>query len=99
MNITVEGFEWDGANLRKLAKHSVAQEEAEELFYVAPLVDEGAYEKKGETRYRCLGIAVAGRYLAAFFTIRRGLIRNISVRPMHRKERSLYENKRQKKGT
>lgn len=90
MQVEVRGFEWDASNVGKLVKHRVTQEEAEEIFYLAPLIDEGAYAKKGETRYRCLGMTSGGRYLAAFFTIRRGLIRNISVRPMHRKERRLY---------
>lgn len=94
MEITVRGFDWDEANLGKLEKHHVAQEEAEEIFYSAPLIDEGAYEKKGEKRYRCLGITTNGRYLAAFFTVRRGLIRNISVRSMRRQERKLYETKK-----
>lgn len=91
MDVSVQGFDWDAANLRKLEKHRVTQEEAEEIFYGFPLVDEGAYEKKGEKRYRCLGVTASGRYLAAFFTIRRGLIRNISVRPMRRTERRAYE--------
>lgn len=93
MLIEVAGFDWDEANLGKLTKHRVTQEEAESLFYLAPLIDEGAYEKKGEKRYRCLGMTTSGRYLAAFFTIRRGLIRNISVRSMRKKERKLYEEK------
>lgn len=91
MEIEILGFDWDHANLRKLAKHRVSQEEAEEIFYLAPLIDEGAYEKAGERRFRCLGMTSGGRYLAAFFTIRRGLIRNISVRPMRRKEKIIYE--------
>ena len=94
MDIETRGFDWDAANLKKLEKHRVAQEEAEEIFYLSPLIDEGAYERRGERRYRCLGVTAAGRSLAAFFTIRRGLIRNISARPMHRKERRLYEEKK-----
>lgn len=91
MDIEISGFAWDDANLAKLKKHIVTQQEAEEIFYASPLIDEGAYEKKGEKRYRCLGITVQHRYLAAFFTLRNRLIRNISVRPMSRKERSVYE--------
>lgn len=92
--IEVRGFDWDVGNLRKLAKHKVTQEEAEELFYIAPLIDEGAYERQGEKRFRCLGITARGRYLASFFTIRRGLIRNISVRAMRKKERGVYEKEK-----
>lgn len=96
MKIEVLGFDWDRANLAKLAKHRVMQEEAEEIFYSSQLIDEGAYEKRGEKRYRCLGRTSRGRYLAAFFTIRRSLVRNISVRAMRKNERKLYE---EKKGT
>jgi uncharacterized DUF497 family protein len=94
MQIEIRGFDWDEDNLKKLTKHGVSQEEAEDLFYSAPMIDEGAYEKKGEKRYRCFGPTSSGRFLAAFFTIRRGLIRNISVRPMNRKERRVYEEKK-----
>lgn len=94
MQIEIVGFEWDEANLKKLAKHAVTQEEAEDIFYGAPLIDEGAYEKKGEKRYRCLGVTAAGRYLASFFTIRNGLIRNISVRAMRKKEKKIYDKKK-----
>lgn len=90
MLIAALGFNWDAGNLRKLAKHGVAQEEAEEMFYIAPLIGEGAYAKAGEGRFRCLGVTAGGRLLACFFTIRRGLIRCISVRPMRRKERRIY---------
>ncbi len=94
MEIEAGGFDWDAANLRKLAKHRVSQEEAEEIFYLSPLVDEGAYEKAGEKRYRCLGVTSRGRYLAAFFTIRGGRVRNISVRPMRKKEKGIYAKTR-----
>ena len=89
--IAIHGFEWDEFNLAKLAKHRVSQEEAEEIFYQAPLIDEGAYQQKGEKEYRCLGVTSSGRYLVAFFTIRKAMIRNISVRAMSRKERAVYE--------
>lgn len=94
MLIEVRGFDWDPGNLRKLAKHGVTQEEAEEIFYISPLIDEGAYEKQGEKRFRCLGLTARGRFLAAFFTIRKGLIRNISVRAMRRTERRDYEKEK-----
>lgn len=94
MKIEILGFDWDESNLKKLEKHGVTQGEAEEVFYQAPLIDEGAFEKKGEKRYRCLGITLQGRLLAAFFTIRKRLIRNISARPMRKKERQSYEKQK-----
>lgn len=93
--IQIKGFDWDDHNLKKLKKHNVSQSEAEEIFYNGPHIDEGAYEKKGEKRYRCLGITSENRYLAAFFTIRKGLIRNISVRNMRKKEKTIYEKKKE----
>ncbi len=96
MEIEVNGFDWDEANLKKLRKHKVSQEEAEEIFYSSPLIDRGAYEKQGEVRLRCLGITSTERYLAAFFTLRRNLIRNISVRSMRKKERMLYDKKKRR---
>lgn len=93
MSVSVVGFDWDKANLNKLAKHVVTQEEAEEIFYLNPFIDEGAYERKEEKRYRCLGVTSQGRHLAAFFTIRNQKIRNISVRPMRKKEKIIYEEK------
>ena len=94
MKLLVRGFDWDDANLSKLEKHRVTQEEAEEIFYSAPMIDEGACEKEGEKRFRCLGITSGGRFLAAFFTLRHGFVKNISVRPMRKKERQIYEEKK-----
>lgn len=94
MEIDILGFQWDSFNLHKLKKHDVSQEEAEEIFYNRPIIDEGAYAKRGEKKYRCLGKTNQGRFLAAFFTIRTGLIRNISVRTMRKKEEALYEKKK-----
>lgn len=46
-----------------------------------------------ETRFHALGKTSAGRRLHVTFTLRRGnaLIRVISARDMHRKERDIYE--------
>ena len=91
----IEGFDWDEHNARKsLVKHSVGQFEAEEPFFNSPLlvvVDERHSQE--ENRYHALGKTSANRLLHTTFTLRAEytLIRIISARDMHRKERKIYE--------
>jgi uncharacterized DUF497 family protein len=92
---TVVGFEWDEGNARKSAdKHDVSQPEAEQVFFNSPLfvlLDEK--HSKHEVRYHALGKTDSGRHLHIAFTLREvdTLIRVISARDMHRKERAVYE--------
>jgi uncharacterized protein len=91
----IEGFNWDEHNaLKSLVKHSVGQFEAEEPFFNTPLlvvVDERHSQE--EHRYHALGKTSADRLLHITFTLRAGntLLRIISTRDMHRKERKIYE--------
>ena len=91
----VTGFDWDVGNARKNAdSHDVSQAEAEQVFFNQPLIvtlDEKHSE--GEQRVRALGITNIGRLLTMIFTMRADgeLIRMISARDMHRKEREEYE--------
>ena len=93
----ITGFEWDARNARKSAdKHHVSQFEAEQLFFNAPLLlAPDAKHSEDETRIHALGKTDAGRTLHVTFTLRGGgtLIRVISARDMHRKERAVYEQK------
>lgn len=90
----IEGFEWDAGNARKnVDKHGVTQAEAEQIFFNEPLLvlaDEG--HSKAERRFHALGKTDGGRLLHVSFTLRRNeaLIRVISARDMHRKERQRY---------
>jgi hypothetical protein len=91
----IEGFDWDEGNARKsLEKHQVGQGEAEQMFFNDPLliVEDVAHSSR-ETRLHALGRTDAGRLLHVTFTIRDEgkLIRIISARTMHRKERVRYE--------
>lgn len=88
----VEGFQWDAGNTEKnVLGHGVSQGEAEELFFVAPLVLlEDEKHSAAERRFLIYGPTGSGRLLAAAFTVRRRLIRIISVRDMSRLERSRY---------
>ena len=91
----IEGFDWDEGNSRKsVVKHSVSQTEAEKIFFSDPLlVVEDPRHSRREARFHALGRTAAERLLHVTFTLRRGntLIRVISARPMHRKERLRYE--------
>jgi len=89
------GFEWDAGNERKSeVKHRVTQSEAEEVFFNNPLLI-STDEKVGarERRFLALGKTQKARGLTVVFTLRKDatLIRVISIRDQHRKERQLYE--------
>jgi uncharacterized DUF497 family protein len=91
------GFDWDSSNARKIAdKHDVSQAESEQVFLNQPLlVLPDVRHSHAETRYHALGTTDTGRRLHISFTIRLKasvrLIRVISARDMHRKERTIYE--------
>jgi hypothetical protein len=91
----VTGFDWDEGNARKTVdKHAVSQAEAEQIFFNEPLLllqDQPHSEQ--EQRFHALGRTDEGRLLHITFTMRDAgrLIRIISARDMHRKERGFYE--------
>jgi len=90
----IVGFDWGDGNARKNEKHSVTPSEAEEVFFNHPLLLlEDARHSGQEIRCHALGKNHAGRRLHITFTLRKdgSLIRVISARDMHRKERSIYE--------
>lgn len=90
----ITGFDWDDGNTRKNDKHGVSQSEAEEAFFRKPLlllVDHRHAEQ--EPRFHALGHTGEGRRLHITFTLRASgsMIRVISARDMHRKERVVYD--------
>ena len=91
----IQRFDWDEGNSRKsVDKHGVSRVEAEQVFVNEPLLVL-ADERHGrqEVRFHALGHTDAGRLLHVTFTLRHNdtVIRVISARPMHRKERLCYE--------
>ena len=92
----IVGFDWDAGNARKNEKHGVSQSEAEQVFFDPRLlmVPDPAHSA-GELRLHTLGQTIDGRHLHITFTLRMNetLIRVISARDMHRKERTLYDRK------
>jgi hypothetical protein len=91
----ITGFVWDQGNNRKShEKHDVSQSEAEEVFFHQPLLIVGDIRHSVlEQRFHALGRTNRERMLHITFTLRdKGqLMRVISARPMHRKERKFYE--------
>ena len=66
--------------------------EAEQVFFNVPVLPDPAHSS-AEPRYHALGRTIDGRRLHITFTLRGDvkLIRVISARDMHRKERAHYE--------
>ncbi len=91
----IAGFDWDDGNRHKSAdKHDVSQAEAESVFFNDPLiVVEDARHSEREPRLNALGKTAQNRLLHITFTLRQNgtMIRVISARDMHRKERKAYE--------
>ena len=66
-------------------------EEAEEISFIEPLVVRSdVRHSRSEKRHYALGQTTVGRYLFVAFTVRRKLIRIISVRDMNRREHNAY---------
>lgn len=89
----IVGFDWDAGNARKNEKHGVTQSEIEQVFFREPLIVAPDPMHSGiEDRYHALGRTEDERWLHVTFTLRAGdtLIRPISARPMHKKERPIY---------
>lgn len=91
---SILGFDWDEGNNRKNDKHTVSMAEAEQVFFNAPLlVIEGVKHSHQEIRLHALGKTDSERRLHITFTLRQSgqLIRVISARDMHKKERAVYD--------
>jgi len=90
----IVGFDWDDGNARKNDKHGVSMAESEQVFFNAPLLllEDGSHSQL-EPRLHALGKSDGQRLLHITLTLRQAgqLIRVISVRNMHRKERAVYE--------
>ena len=88
------GFEWDDGNGRKNERHGVSMAEAEQVFFNSPLLLlSDPKHSESEPRLHALGKTTADRKLHITLTLRAGgtMIRVISARDMHRKERMFYE--------
>ena len=90
----ISGFDWDEGNSRKNDKHGVSMAETEQVFFNVPLLmlSDATHSQK-EPLFHALGKTDDGRALHITLTLRQSnkLIRVISARDMHRKERTIYE--------
>jgi len=86
-------FDWDDGNGLKNSKHGVSRAEAEEVFFNRPLLLVDSNHSEREPRYHALGETREARRLHITYTLRANctLIRVISARDMHRKERAVYD--------
>lgn len=91
--IPFQGFEWDEGNSSKnWLKHGVSRSECEEVFLNEPiLIIDSPMRIPPEHRLMALGMTDSDRRIAVIFTLRKGMIRVVSARPMSRKERKKYE--------
>ena len=92
----ITNFDWDEGNARKNDKHSVSMAESEQVFFNEPLLLLADMKhSEDEARFHALGKTDEGRNLHITFTLRNSgeMIRVISARDMHRKERMIYEQK------
>jgi len=91
----IAGFDRDDGNSRKSAdKHDVSQAEAESVFFNDPLiVVEDLRHGEMERRFNALGKTAQNRLLHITFALRQNgiMVRVISARDMHQKERKAYE--------
>ncbi|MDZ4731139.1 MAG: BrnT family toxin [Xanthomonadales bacterium] len=90
----IAGFDWDEGNARKNEKHGESMAESEQVFFNSPLLFlEDTRHSRQEPRFHALGKTDTLRVLHITFTLRRNgeLLRVISARDMHRKDRLIYE--------
>ena len=94
----LNGFQWDGGNREKCAKHGVPLSEIEAVFFQPDLlVLEDADHSTDEARFIVIGRSRAARPLFVCFTLRdtggKRLIRPISARYMHDREVRAYDER------
>lgn len=93
--MSISEFDWDAGNWPKCGKHGVGREEIEGIFGRLLSVTPAPARSKTETRHIAIGSNEDGRAVLVVFTLRvredRQLIRPISARYIHEKERRHHE--------
>ncbi len=87
-------FEWDDANLRKLVPHGLTRDEVESAFLDPFVMDRGAQEVEGETRWVLFGMTDTGTIIRIIYTERAERIRVITAHTATRGQASLYDRHR-----
>lgn len=100
MELKFSGFDWDDGNRHKnVHKHGITPAKAEECFGNAPMVyPDTRHSSESEKRFVLFGTTNSGEELFIAFTLRDGKARVISARPLNRKERKWYEEKKKEIG-
>ncbi|MGH9653753.1 MAG: BrnT family toxin [Candidatus Acidiferrales bacterium] len=89
MEVQVDGFDWDDANVGHIQRHSVTPSEVEEA--VARMhVTAAAESAHGEKRWKLFGKTASGRHIVVVFTIRCNLFRTITAYRMNMADRRRY---------
>jgi uncharacterized protein len=87
-------FDWDEANLEKLARrHRVEPYEAEEVLLDPRRIGVGVYNSPSERRYGVIGETEDGRILVVVFTKRGDKVRVLMARDAESKEKRRYRRK------
>ena len=82
-------FDWDSGNVKHIARHGIAQKEAEEAVLIEPL--EADVQPHGnEPRILCFGRTQSGRLLTVLYTERRGKIRVVTAYEMTKQQQRMY---------
>jgi uncharacterized DUF497 family protein len=82
-------FDWDGGNVRHLARHAVRPVEAEEVI-LDPAAIMLEIEIDDEERVKAIGRTKEGRILVAVFTFRGEAIRPITAYDATKRDREVY---------
>lgn len=82
-------FDWDAANLKHIARHGIAPEEAEEAILIEPL-EADVQEHGSEQRVFCFGRTKSGRLRTILYIERRGKIRVVTAYEMTREQQRMY---------
>ena len=89
----IKGFDWDGGNWPKCARHGLSKAEIESVFHHSPAVFTDPTQS--EQRLRAIGVSDRQRYVFVVFTFREledgTYVRPISARHMHKKEIDRYD--------
>ncbi len=82
-------FEWDAKNIRKVKRHGITPQEAEEAILIDPLIAT-IQEHETEDRLLCFGRTRAGRFVTVIYTERGGTTRVVTAYPMTKAQQKIY---------
>jgi uncharacterized protein len=84
------GFDWDDANIEKVARHQVRPDEAEQAVDDPHALSVQAYAAGGEVRFGLMGATVEGRVLVVIYTWRGDQRRVVTAFPVNPRQERVY---------